>query len=333
MHSEPEEVSCLNRSLGSACVILLILTILFTNVGRNPAYAHFNTLAPDTDVTLHWPLNNSYSMSVDLKIVKAPTSEATIFWGHQFSFMNGERGYIAVGIGGNYKVATVGIFDAVNANPYNSSGVCNNEVSLVSQYGQGWQCFTYYNWTIGNNYRLRISKLTDVNGSETWQGSVYDSTNSTTVIGTILVDPIYGGLGMLSSTWDEYTYAGSCDTTPTSVVFSYPYAMNAAGNHAPTRAQATYGNTTCGDSNISYLGGGAYQADAGRNVTRTTPAESWLWTQEPTLVPQTSASLPEFQQTPPMLLAVPIHSSVALPDYLGASPTSSNSNHFIFKAK
>ncbi len=291
------------KHVAFACTAFLILTIFLMNIGANSASAHFNTLAPDTDVQLHWPLNDSYSMSVDLKIVQVPSSQATIFWGHQFNFMNGERGYIAIGIGGNYKVATVGIFDAVNANPYNSSGVCNNEVSLVSQFGQGWQCFVYYDWTIGNNYRMQISRIADVNGSETWQGSLYDySANSSTEIGNVLVDPNYGQLGTLSSTWDEYTYAGSCNTTPTSVIFSYPYAMNTAGNHAPITAQATYGNTTCQDSNVSYLGGGAYQADAGRNVTRTTAAQSWLWTQEPTLVSQTSASVPEFQQAPTVLL-------------------------------
>jgi len=297
--------SIVAKHFAFGCMIFLIFTAFLVNIGGTPASAHFNTLAPDTDVQLHWPLNNSYSMSVDLKVVNAPSSQATIFWGHQFTFMNGERGYIAVGIGGNYKVATVGIFDAINANPYNSSGICNNEVTLVSQYGQGWQCFAYYNWTIGNNYRMQISKLADVNGSETWQGSLYDySTNSSTKIGSILVDQSYGQLGTLSSTWNEYTYAGSCDTTPTSVIFSYPYAMNTAGNHAPMKAQATYGNTTCQDSNVSYLGGGAYQTFAGRNTTRTTPSQSWLWNQEPALVSQTSTSVPEFQQTAPTILLV-----------------------------
>jgi len=302
----------LNKRLGYTCATLLLLIVFLLNVGGHSAYAHFNALAPDTDVQLHWPLNDSSSMSVDLKIVKAPTSAATIFWGHQFNFMNGERGYVAFGIGGNYKVATVGIFDAVNANPHNSSGVCNNEVSLVSQYGQGWQCFVYYNWTLGNNYRMQISKLSDANGSENWQGSLYDySANASTVIGSILVPPAYGQLGALSSTWNEYTYAGSCDTTPTSVIFSYPFALNAAGNHAPIKAQVTYGNTTCQDSNVQYLGGGAYQADAGKNVTRTTVTQSWLWTQEPTLASQSSTSVSEFQRVDPtILLVVSIFSGV-----------------------
>jgi hypothetical protein len=41
-----------------------------------------------------------------------------------------------------------------------------------------------------------------------------------------------------------------------------------------TNAEATYGNASCEDSNVQYLGGGAYQTDAGNNVTRTTPAKT-----------------------------------------------------------
>ena len=65
-------------------------------------------------------------MSIDLKVLKAPESNAAIFWGLQFTFMNGENGYVGIGIGGNPKIATVGVFNAIQASPYNSSGVCNS---------------------------------------------------------------------------------------------------------------------------------------------------------------------------------------------------------------
>ena len=180
----------------------------------------------------------------------------------------------------------------MQGNPNNSSGVCDNVIGFLTA-GIGSACFILYNWNIGDNYRLRVSRISNVNGSEQWQGSVYDySANSTLIIGNILVPPTYGQLGTLSSTWDEYATASSCDTPSASAVFSYPYALNTAGNHAPSKAELTYGNTTCQDSNVQYLGGGAYQADAGSNVTRTTPAKTWLWTQEPTLVSQSQTSLP-----------------------------------------
>ncbi len=281
----------LHRRLVLGSIVLLLLTC-FMSQTWHPAYGHFNTKAPDTDVLLQWPIGGSYSMSLDVKVLRSPQSDAAIYWGHQFQFANNETGYLTLGVGGDSKVASFGIFDAMQGNPNNSSGVCDNVIGFLTA-GIGSACFIFYNWNVGYDYRLRVSRISDVNGSEQWRGSVYDySTNSTSIIGNILVSPTYGQLGILSSTWDEYATASSCDTPSASAVFSYPYALNTAGNHAPTMAELTYGNTTCQDSNVRYLGGGAYQADAGSNVTRTTPAKTWLWTQEPVLVSQSQISLP-----------------------------------------
>ena len=285
------------------CVVLsfvaLSLIVLSAQVATQLAFAyssesehvyHFSTLAPDTDVQLQWPLSNSYSMSIDLKVNASPENNTSVFWGHQFTFMNGEWGYIGYGIGGTVRVATVAVLDAVNSSTSNPSGGCNTGVPFLKS-GTGYQCFIIYNWKLGFNYRLQFSRLSDNNGNEQWQGSIYDySTNSNTIIGTIGVPQDFAQLGAASSTWDEYSTAESCDTQPSSVTFSYPIAMNAGGNHAPVVATATYGNSTCQDSNIQYLGGGAYQADAGKNVARTTQAQTALWTQEPNLVSQNSDS-------------------------------------------
>ncbi len=305
------------RRLALGCAVLLLLTCLVSQTWH-PVYAHFNTKAPDTDVVLQWPIAGSYSMSLDVKVLKSPLSNAAIYWGQQFQFANNETGYITLGVGGNSKVTSFGIFDAVQGSPNNSSGVCDNVIGFLTT-GTGSACFIFYNWNIGYDYRLQVSRISDVNGSEQWQGSVYDySANSTSIIGNILVSPTYGQLGTLSSSWDEYATASSCDTPPSSTIFSSPYSLNAAGNHAPSRAELTYGNTTCQDSNVQYLGGGAYQADAGSNVTRTTPAKTWLWMQEPTLTSQSQTSLPvpEFTSIEPVFLAVVMISAVAVPSLI-----------------
>jgi hypothetical protein len=256
-------------------------------------YAHFNTKAPDTDVWLQWPLAGSYSMSIDVKVLRSPQSNIAIYWGHQFEFQNNESGYITLGVGETTKLVSFGIFDAVQGVPYNTSGICDNIIGFLTT-GIGSACFIIYPWNIGYDYRLQVSRISDVNGSEQWQGSVYDySSNSTSIIGNILVAPTFGQLGTISSTWDEYATAASCNTAPTSAVFSYPYAENSAGNHAPTEAEVTYGNSTCQDSNVQYLGGGAYEADAGQNFTRNTPAKTFLWTHEPNLISQGQISVPE----------------------------------------
>jgi hypothetical protein len=287
------------RYLILACATLFLLT-LTTQVGplafaASPQASyhpeHFSTITPDTDVQLQWPLNNSYAISIDLKVVNSPENQTSIFWGHQFTFMDGEKGYIGFGIGGQVKVATIAVFDATGGFSNSSGGGCNSGVPF-SKIGIGWQCFILYNWKLGFNYGLKVTRLSsDSAGNGQWQGSLHDySTNSDTVIGTIIVPPAYGMIGSSSSTWDEYSTASNCATADTSVIFSSPFAMNAAGNHAPSKAQVTYGNTTCQDSNVQYLGGGAYQADAGRNVTRTTTSQTWLWTQEPALIPQSTST-------------------------------------------
>jgi|GEM_PF-3448914 len=317
--ANPRNVKCRSKYLFSkrlalGCAVLLLLTCLVSQTWH-PAYGHFNTKAPDTDVVLQWPITGSYSMSLDVKVLESPLSNAAIYWGQQFQFANNETGYITLGVGGNSKVTSFGIFDAIQGSPNNSSGVCDNVIGFLTT-GTGSACFIFYNWNIGNDYRLQVSRISDVNGSEQWQGSIYDySANSTSVIGNILVSPTYGQLGTLSSTWDEYATASSCDTPPSSAIFSSPYSLNAAGNHAPSKAELTYGNTTCQDSNVQYLGGGAYQADAGSNVTRTTPAKTWLWMQEPTLTSQSQTSLPvpEFTFGEPVFLAVVMISAIATP--------------------
>ncbi|MGA2627671.1 MAG: hypothetical protein ABSF63_11535 [Candidatus Bathyarchaeia archaeon] len=296
-------------------IVLLLLTC-FVSQTWHPAYGHFNTKAPDTDVLLQWPFGGSYAMSVDVKVLNSPRANAAIYWGHEFQFANNESGYVTLGVGGDSKVVSFGIFDAVQGNPNNSSGVCDNAIGFATA-GIGSACFIFYNWNIGYNYRLRVSRISDVNGSEQWQGSVFDySSNSTSIIGNILVSPTYGQLGTLSSTWDEYATAASCDTPFASAVFSYPYALNAAGNHAPSKAELTYGSTTCQDSNVRYLGGGAYQADVGSNVTRTTPTKTWLWTQEPVLVSQSQTSLPsqEFEIGEPVYPVAVMISTIVSPD-------------------
>jgi hypothetical protein len=278
-------------------VALLLLTCLLTQTWH-PVYAHFNTLAPDTDVQLQWPLSGSYSLSVTLKILQTPQSEASIFWGYQFTFVNGETGFVGLGIGGMPKVATFGIFDASNATTSNPTGGCESGISFLKS-GNGYQCFIFYNWTLTTNYGLQVARVQDSSGQEQWQGSIEDSQNTTTIIGNVLVPTTYQQLGTNASTWDEYATAGSCNTTQTRVVFSYPYALNIAGNHAPTQAQVTYGSTSCQDSNVQYLGGGAYEANAGNGITRSTPAETWLWNQEPTLVTPSQVSVAEFPSAGP----------------------------------
>jgi hypothetical protein len=251
-------------------------------------------------------------MSIDVKVVRSPESNIAIYWGHQFQFANNETGYLTLGLGETTKLVSFGIFDAIQGVPNNSSGLCDNIIGFLST-GIGSACYLIYDWNIGYNYRLQVSRISDVNGSEQWQGTVYDyASNSTSIIGNILVPHTYGQLGTASSTWDEYATAASCNTTSTSAIFSYPYAQNSAGNHAPSQAEVTYGNSACQDSNVQYLGGGAYEADAGNNISRDTPAKTLMWSHEPALVSQSQASVPEFPLVTAPYVAFVVISTVVI---------------------
>ncbi len=282
-------------------VLILVYAVVIIGLAAQLgpfAYACFSIYTPSTDVQLQWPLNNNYSISIDLKIISSPTNNTSVFWGHMFSFMNTQQGYVGFGLGGDVKVATVAVFGALNGTTTNPTGYCGVGVPFSTS-GLGWQCFITYDWTIGNDYTLTFAKqATDGQGNIWWQATILDhSTNSTTVVGSILAPAYFGLLGSESSTWDEYSTATTCSVIDTSAVFSSPYEMSAAGNHAPIKALATYGNATCPDSNVKYLGGGAYQINAGANVNRTTAKQTYLWTQEPTTISEAYTSVPELPTT------------------------------------
>jgi len=300
-----------NRRIVLLCVALVLaITIPFgcpvfanSRVDESINHVqHFSTTTPDTDVQLLWPLNNSYSTSVDLDIINSPEN-TSIFWGHMFSFMNTQQGYVVLGLGGSVKIAMAAVFGALNGTTSNPTGGCDIGVPF-SKSGTGWQCFVLYNWKVGSDYALQFSKLsTDIKGDNWWQASILDhSTNSTTIIGSMLAPSYFGLLGSVSSTWDEYSTAPNCNVPNTTVIFSSPYQLNAAGNHAPIKALLTYGNATCTDSNVQYLGSGAYQVDAGANVNRTTAKQTWLWTQEPSTVSEEYNQIPEFSIINPTVI-------------------------------
>ncbi len=282
-------------------VLILVYAVVIIGLAAQLgpfAYACFSIYTPSTDVQLQWPLNNNYSISIDLKIISSPTNNTSVFWGHMFSFMNTQQGYVGFGLGGDVKVATVAVFGALNGTTTNPTGYCGVGVPFSTS-GLGWQCFITYDWTIGNDYTLTFAKqATDGQGNIWWQATILDhSNNSTTVVGSIIAPSYFGLLGSESSTWDEYSAATTCSVIDTSAIFSSPYEMSAAGNHAPIKALATYGNATCPDSNVKYLGGGAYQINAGANVNRTTAKQTYLWTQEPTTISEAYTSVPELPTT------------------------------------
>jgi ribosomal protein L40E len=249
-------------------------------------------MGPHTYVGLFWPLANSYNFDVDLKVTIAPQTNTGLFWAHQFTFVNESGGYVGLQIVGLKHKAIFSIWGAVGGNP-NKNGDTSppetfNGCRTVEEGGLVWQCLIDYNWQLGTNYRLRLwATEKDSAGNQWWVAAVNDyAAGKETVIGSILAPKSFGWLGSWSTTWIEYFAYQTCDAPHTRAVFSYPYARNYGGDHAPQKALANYGNSGCLDTNIAYLGDGAYVIEAGNGVQRVTTDQTSLWTQEPTLVRQ-----------------------------------------------
>jgi len=279
-------------------VVLLSLAVLLVF----PTMKTVSAMGPNTYVGLYWPLANNYNFDIDLKVTEAPEANTGLFWAHQFQFVGGSGGYMGLQIVGSEMRAIFSIWGAITANPNTGQ---SNGCRELEEYGKVWSCGAKYDWKIGVNYRLRLWVTNkDSSGNQWWVGAINDySTNSETIIGTILAPASFGLLSTWSTTWVEYFAYTTCDAPHTRAIFSYPYARNAGGDHAPQKAMVDYGTSGCNNTNVSYLGDGAYVLEAGQGVQRATPDQTPLWSQEPALVrqPPTSGT----PGSPPSISAYP----------------------------
>jgi len=235
----------------------------FTIVGNNPP--------PGTYVDIYWPKNNNYNYDVDLIITNAQEKDVNIlFWSHQFSFVDGQGGYIGLQVVGSSKKAIFSIWGAVSGNPG----------GFIEEDGKVWRCLIDYDWKLNQKYRLRVWELNkETNGDEWWVGAVYDyAAQKETQIGTILVPASWSWLSSTSITWIEY--AGYNNYKPTDLpytrcLFSNLYSRNAEKNGTPEKLQVSYGTSTSTNSNVKYYGNFTYALEAGDNVIRDTQ-EGWL---------------------------------------------------------
>ena len=226
---------------------------------------------PGAYVWIYWKKDNNYNFDVDLEVTDAPEIDAhTLFWTHQFSFVNGSGGYIGLQVVGSQKKAIFSIWGAITGEPGNS----------FEENGSGWQIIIDYDWKLNRRYRLRIWKMeVEENGDEWWLASVYDYTSgSDTVIGKILVPSSWGWLTSPSVTWIEYAGYDNYDPEDipyTRAVFSNHFARNNVENATPDKLYVCYGPKPNPHSDVDYYGGTTYALEAGDDVIRDTP-EGWL---------------------------------------------------------
>lgn len=156
------------------------------------------------------------------------------FWAHQFSFKNGETGYMGLQTSAQFKdVETkVAIFSIWNAK--NATNAPNGISASFGHEGSGYSCRIAYNWREGIPYRVRIWQLENAQSGDHWWGAwVMDlQTQKEEFIGKILVPGSWSGLNTTSLNFVEYwgMQDGArhyCSEIPyTSATFSFPSLNN-----------------------------------------------------------------------------------------------------------
>lgn len=143
------------------------------------------------------------SLTVDID----PGIKSYYYWAHQFSFENGDGGYMGLQTNGCMqgqwvgKMAIFSIWDALDAKPGPGASF-----ERFTGEGEGWSCRKKYNWVEGHTYGLRIEKEeVDEKQNRWWGAYIIDTTTGEeTFLGRIKVPASWKGLDASSIVWVEY---------------------------------------------------------------------------------------------------------------------------------
>ena len=208
-----------------------------------------------------WPqlsVNGFYNFDVLLTIDVDPGVQSAYYWAHQFSFKNGEIGYMGLQTNGYMqgewvgKMAIFSIWDALAAEP-GPGASCEQ----FTGEGEGWSCRIPYNWIEGNIYCLRFWEVccAEQPWEDEWWGAwiIDTSSNQETFLGKTKVPGSWQWLDNSSAVWIEYYgQVNDCASTPYAKArFEQPTADNVS--FMPQKLTPVIG-TTCTNASITLLG-------------------------------------------------------------------------------
>jgi hypothetical protein len=143
-----------------------------------------------------------------------------------------------------------------------------------------WKCEVPFDWVVGNEYRLRLSKLGERGGRDLWQTSVTDvATGAGVIIATVglsqAAEPAFGSVRHVST----QSFAGNDQACASlalrRVRFRGPYSVD--GSPLATRAAAwDRASNTCGNYRTRGEAGSVVIHEIGGTVTPT-PSGTALW--------------------------------------------------------
>jgi hypothetical protein len=174
-----------------------------------------------------WPEKKAYyNQDAFLTITQEPSEVSYYFWAQQFWFENGDGGYLGIQTRGqlNERESKIGIFSIWKALDSKKSNIENSWAGSFGHEGTGFSCKIPFDWRSGIQYRLRLSKMSAYNNSDSsnwWSAFIQEE-----CIGQIQIPDKWGGLGSGDNFFVEYFLpVQNCD--------KIPYAK--ATLHKPTR--------------------------------------------------------------------------------------------------
>jgi len=207
-----------------------------------------------------WPQPSGsgfYNFDVLLTIDVDPGVQSAYYWAHQFSFKNGDGGYMGLQTNGHMqgewvgKMAIFSIWEALEAEP-GPGASCE---SFTGE-GKGRSCRIPYEWVEGHTYCLRIWEICCAEQpweDEWWGAWIIDaSTEQETFIGKIKVPGSWQWLDDSSVVWAEYYgQVNGCNSIPYAKVrFEQPIADDSS--FMPQKLTPVIG-TTCTNAQVTLL--------------------------------------------------------------------------------
>ncbi len=192
----------------------------------------------------------SDSVEAELRI-ETDLSKDGYFWAYQFGFVGGIGGFFGLQRRGGYQadppdgpveVAEMAVF-WVGGSPLRAElgdiQYPNARAYLEQKMGSGWWTLhARYEWSICQNYRLRVARQSTEATGDIWYGATVrdEVTGVDTFIGRVLVPAAWGQLSTAGSTWIDRIGRGTLTTCNdieySSGTFLTPSAAN--GTLSPT---------------------------------------------------------------------------------------------------
>jgi hypothetical protein len=185
-----------------------------------------------------------FTIESDLTVVVEP-GLTDYFWAQQFSFVDGDSGYIGLQPNGYKKGQRVGKMAIVSIWGATAAGPDAN-CEPFDEFGTGWSCRLAYPWVEGETYRLRLTELCcagDPAAAEWWRATLTPrSTGIPVLLGDLQVPGGWDWLGSVATVFKEYYWeVPTCAQVPAALVEWSAIAGNLGAATATPNPPFTYG--------------------------------------------------------------------------------------------